>query len=173
MLDSKAMAHSERLAVYPGSFDPLTKGHLDLIERASKVFAAVVVAVSNNPSKKHTFSAHERIQMAEEAVRRMPNVDVDTYSGLIIDYLKSRKARILIRGLRAVSDMEYEFQLASMNRRLYSEVETVFLMPDEQYTYLSSSIVKEVSRLGASPNEFVSPNVARILRRKFRPAKRR
>ncbi len=167
------MANPTRLAVYPGSFDPLTRGHIDIIERASRIFDAVMVAVSTNPVKKHTFSVCERIQMAEDAVRRIPNVDVDTYSGLLVDYLKIKKARVLIRGLRAVSDMDYEFQLASMNRRLYGEVETVFLMPDEQYTYLSSSIVKEVTRLGAAPNEFVSPNVSKALRKKFGSIKRR
>lgn len=167
------MSHSPRLAVYPGSFDPLTRGHLDIIERASNLFDAVVVAVSNNPSKKHTFSVHERIQMAEECVRRMPNVDVDTYTGLLVNYVKDKKAKVLIRGLRVISDMDYEFQLASMNRRINSEVETVFLMPDEQYTYLSSSIIKEVARFGASPNEFVSPNVARALRKKFGAGKKR
>jgi pantetheine-phosphate adenylyltransferase len=148
-----------RLAVYPGSFDPLTKGHLDIIERACRLFDHVIVAVSNNPSKKHTFSVDERIKMAETAVRGMPTADVDTFSGLLVDYIREKKAKILIRGLRVVSDMDYEFQLASFNRRLFKEVETVFLMPDDQYTYLASSMVKEVARLGAGLDNFVHTDV--------------
>lgn len=157
-----------QLAVYPGSFDPLTRGHLDIIERACRLFDSVIVAVSNNPAKKHTFSVDERIQMVEAATRGLPQADVDTYSGLLVDYLKAKKARILIRGLRAVSDMDYEFQLASMNRHLYGDAETVFLMPDERYTYLSSSIVKEIARLGAPTESFVAPQVSRLLRKKFK-----
>lgn len=157
-----------RLAVYPGSFDPLTKGHLDIIQRACRIFDAVIVAVSNNPSKKHTFSVDERIAMVKGSLKGLTNAKVDTYSGLLVDYLKVKKAGILIRGLRVVSDMDYEFQLASMNRRLYSAVETVFLMPDERYTYLSSSVVKEVAGLGASVDDFVSPAVSRLLRQKFK-----
>lgn len=158
-----------RLAVYPGSFDPLTKGHLDIIQRACRLFEFVIVAISNNSSKKHTFSVQERIEMAEAAIKGLPNADADTYGGLLVDYLRAKKARVLIRGLRAVSDMEYEFQLASMNRRLHGDVETVFLMPDEQYTYLSSSIIKEVARLGAPVDAFVPPSVARRLKKKFFP----
>ena len=156
-----------QIAVYPGSFDPLTKGHLDIIQRACRLFDHVIVAVSNNPGKKATFSVAERIQMVESAIRDLPNADVDTFAGLLVEYLKTKKSRLLIRGLRAVSDMEYEFQMADMNRRLYREVETVFLMPDEQYTYLSSSVVKEVCARGASVDAFVPPAVARMLRRKF------
>jgi len=156
-----------QIAVYPGSFDPLTKGHLDIIQRACRLFEHVIVAVSNNPGKKATFSTAERIQMVESAIKDLPNADVDTFGGLLVDYLKTKKSRLLIRGLRAVSDMEYEFQMADMNRRLYREVETVFLMPDEQYTYLSSSVVKEVCARGASVEAFVPPAVARMLRRRF------
>ena len=157
-----------RLAVYPGSFDPLTKGHLDIIQRASRIFEHVIVAVSNNPAKKHTFSVSERIEMVEASIRDLPNVDVDTFSGLLVDYMRQKKARVLIRGLRVVSDMDYEFQLASFNRRLYKEVETVFLMPDDQYTYLAASMVKEVARLGASVEHFVSPYVSRKLKLRFK-----
>jgi pantetheine-phosphate adenylyltransferase len=156
-----------RIAVYPGSFDPLTRGHLDIIQRASKIFDHVIVAVSNNASKKNVFSASERIEMVEEAIRGLPNVDVDAISGLLVDYMRKKKARVLIRGLRVVSDMDYEFQLASFNRRLYKEVETVFLMPDDQYTYLASSMVREISRLGAGAEQFVTPFVARKLKLKF------
>jgi pantetheine-phosphate adenylyltransferase len=157
-----------RLAVYPGSFDPLTRGHLDIIQRASRIFDHVTVAVLNNSSKKATFSVAERITMIETAVRDLPNADVDTFSGLLVDYLRQKKARVLIRGLRVVSDMDYEFQLASFNRRLFKEVETVFLMPDDQYTYLAASMVKEVARLGAPVDSFVTPQVARALRLKFK-----
>jgi pantetheine-phosphate adenylyltransferase len=156
-----------RVAVYPGSFDPLTKGHLDIVQRASKIFEHVIVAVSNNPAKKHTFSVSERIDMVEHAVRDLPNVDVDTFSGLLVDYMKLKKAHVLIRGMRVVSDMDYEFQLASFNRRLYKDVETVFLMPDDQYTYLAASMVKEVARLGAPVDAFVTPYVGRRLKLKF------
>ena len=156
-----------KISVYPGSFDPLTKGHLDIIQRACRMFDRVIVAVSNNPSKKHTFSVAERMQMVEASIVDLRNADVDTFSGLLVDYIKAAKARILIRGLRVVSDMDYEFQMASINRRLYKEVETVFLMPDEQYTYLSSSVVKEVCQRGASVDAFVPPTVARTLRRRF------
>jgi pantetheine-phosphate adenylyltransferase len=156
-----------RLAVYPGSFDPLTKGHLDIIHRAARIFDSVIVAVSNNPAKKHTFSVSERIDMVESSTRDVPNVDVDTFSGLLVDYMKLKKAHVLIRGLRVVSDMDYEFQLASFNRRLYKDVETVFLMPDDQYTYLAASMVKEVARLGASVEAFVTPYVGKRLKQRF------
>lgn len=154
-------------AIYPGSFDPLTKGHLDIIQRACRIFDRVIVAVSNNHGKKHTFSVAERMQMVEASIKDLPNADVDTFSGLLVDYLKAKKARILIRGLRVISDMDYEFQLASFNRRLYKETETVFLMPDEQYMYFASSLVKEVCRQGAASEAFVTPVVARMMRRKF------
>jgi pantetheine-phosphate adenylyltransferase len=156
-----------QIAVYPGSFDPLTKGHLDIIQRACRLFEHVIVAVSNNSAKKATFSVAERIRMVESAIRDLPNADVDTFAGLLVDYIKAKKSRLLIRGLRAVSDMEYEFQMADMNRRLYRQVETVFLMPDEQYTYLSSSVVKEVCQRGAAVDAFVPPAVSRMMRRKF------
>jgi len=156
-----------RIAVYPGSFDPLTRGHLDIIQRAAKIFDHVIVTVTNNTTKKHLFSVSERLEIVEEAIRPLPNVDVDTFSGLLVDYLRSKKAKILIRGLRVVSDMDYEFQLASFNRRLYKDVETVFLMPDDQYTYLASSMVREIARLGAGSDQFVTPFVARMLKLKF------
>ncbi len=156
-----------RLAVYPGSFDPLTRGHLDIIHRASKVFDHVIVSVSNNSAKKPVFPVSERIEMVEDAIRGLPNVDADTFTGLLVNYLRKKKARVLIRGLRVVSDMDYEFQIASFNRSLYKNVETVFLMPDDRYTYLASSMVREVSRLGASVDQFVTPFVARKLKSKF------
>lgn len=157
-----------RIAVYPGSFDPVTRGHLDLVERACGLFDRVIVAVSNNLVKKHVFSLEERMRMIEDSLRHFPQVEVDTFSGLLVDYLKARKAHIILRGLRAVSDMDYEFQMASMNRRLYPEAETVFLMPDEQYTYLSSSAVREVAMMGGALDAFVPPPVLKRLRRKFK-----
>ena len=162
-----------RIAVYPGSFDPLTKGHLDIIHRASKLFEHVIVAVSNNASKRSVFSVSERIEMVEESIRSLPNVDCDTSTGLLVDYLRLKKARVLIRGLRVVSDMDYEFQLAAFNRRLYKDVETVFLMPDDQYTYLSASMVREIARLGAPADQFVPPFVARKLKLKFAVPKKK
>ncbi len=157
-----------RIAVYPGSFDPLTRGHLDIVQRAARIFDHVIVAVSNNASKRHSFSVSERIEMVEDAIRGLPNADADTFTGLLVDYLKRKKARVLIRGLRVVSDMDYEFQLASFNRRLNKDVETVFLMPDDQHTYLASSMVREVARLGADTDAFVTPFVSRRLKLKFR-----
>ena len=138
-----------------------------MVQRTSRIFPKVLVAVAHNPSKKHTFSVAERLRMVEDAIRQIPNAEADTYSGLLVDYLKGKKARVLIRGLRVVSDMDYEFQLAAMNRRLWGEVETVFLMPDEKFAYLSSSMVKEVARLGAPVTDFVTPFVARRLAGKF------
>ena len=155
-------------AVYPGSFDPVTLGHLDLIQRACRMFDRVIVLVSVNPSKKHSFSVNDRIEMLENAVRGLPHAEIDTFSGLLVDYLKAKKATIVMRGLRAVSDLEYEFQMASMNRRLYPKTETIFLMPDEQYTYLSSSMVKEVGRMGSALDGMVSPFVAKKLRLKYK-----
>jgi len=157
-----------RLAVYPGSFDPLTRGHLDIIQRACRLFDHVIVAVADNPTKTHTFTVLERVVMTRDAVKKIPNTSVDAFSGLLVDYVKKRKAHVLIRGLRVISDMDYEFQLASINRRLRKEIETVFLMPDEPYTYLASSMVKEVARLGADIETFVTPLVARQLRLKFK-----
>ncbi|HAH05959.1 MAG TPA: pantetheine-phosphate adenylyltransferase [Elusimicrobia bacterium] len=158
----------QRTAVYPGSFDPVTRGHLDIIQRASRLFDRVIVAAAENPAKQFTFSVSERLRMLEQSVRGLPGVEVDAMGGLIVDYLKAKNAYILIRGLRAVSDLDYEFQMASINRRLYPKVETVFLMPDERYTYLSSSIVKTVARFGAQVDELVPPPACRALARRFR-----
>ncbi len=157
-----------RIAVYPGSFDPITNGHLDIIQRASRLFDRVIVAVASSSSKDSTFSVRERIRMIGDCIRAIPHAEVGTFKGLLVDYMRSEKARIIIRGVRAVSDMEYEFQMASMNRRIYPEVESVFLMPDERYTYLSSSIIKEVTSMGAHVEEYLPPIVVRMLRAKFK-----
>ena len=162
-----------RIAVYPGSFDPVTRGHLDIVQRACRMFDHVIVAVSTNMAKQHTFSIAERMEMLEECLRDNPRADVDTFSGLLVEYLKTKSAHVIIRGIRAVTDMDYEFQMASMNRQLGTEVETVFLMPDERYAFLSSSIVKEVSRMGARVDDVLPTPVSRMLRRKFKQPKRR
>ena len=155
-----------RLAVYAGSFDPATEGHLDIVRRAAAVFDELIVAVADNPQKKQAFPVEERKGFIRAGVQ-LPNVSVDGFSGLLVDYLRSKKSRIVIRGLRAVSDFEYEFQLASMNHHLYPELETVFMMPDERYTYLSSSMVKEVAALGGRLSGLVPSVVEAALQKKY------
>jgi pantetheine-phosphate adenylyltransferase len=145
----------KRLAIYPGSFDPVTNGHLDIIRRARYLFDELIVAVSDNPQKRPFFSLPERMQFLHTALRTSSHIRIDTFSCLLVDYVKQKKAVGVIRGLRAVSDFEYEFQMALMNRRQNTRFETVFLMPDEKYTYLSSSLVREVSRLGGSVSGLV------------------
>ena len=153
----------EVLAVYPGSFDPVTYGHLDIIRRGSCLFDRIVVAILRNPEKKALFSLTERKRALLEATRGIPNVSVDSFDGLLVDYARRRGARVIVRGLRALSDFEYEYQMALMNRRLDSEIETVFMMPSEAYSYLSSRLVKEVARLGGSVSGLVPPSVERRL----------
>lgn len=157
-----------RIAVYPGSFDPITLGHLDIVRRASRLFSRVIVAVTDNSKKKHTFSAKDRLKMVRESIRDIPGAKADCFSGLLVDYMRIKKAHTLIRGLRAVSDMDYEFQMASMNRGIYPDAETVFLMPDERYTYLSSSIVKNVARMGARVEDYLPPAARRMLAKKIK-----
>ena len=139
-----------RLAVYPGSFDPLTNGHVDIIRRGGRLFDRIVVAILLNLEKAPLFTAEERVAAAREVFKDQPNVEVDTFGGLLVDYAKQREASAIVRGLRAISDFEYELQMALMNRRLNSEIETVFMMPAEPYTYVSSRLVKEVFALGGS-----------------------
>ncbi|MDE2293191.1 MAG: pantetheine-phosphate adenylyltransferase [Elusimicrobia bacterium] len=162
-----------RIAVYPGSFDPITNGHLDILRRARRLFDAVVLTVADNGSKTATFSVAERVRMAKACTAGLDGVEVETFSGLLVDYLRRRGSRVIIRGVRAVSDMEYEFQMASMNRVLHPEVETVFLMPDERYTYLSSSIIKEVARMGARVEDYLPAPALEAVRLKFPPRRRR
>ena len=150
-------------AIYAGSFDPVTFGHLDLIRRATKIFPRLIVAVAKNLEKKPLFSSRERVSFLREAVKDLPLVEVDSFSGLLIDYASRRKARIVIRGLRAVSDFEYEFQMALTNRKLFPELETVYLMPSESCSYISSRMIKEVAFLGGDVSPFVPPPVARAL----------
>lgn len=158
---------TEKIAVVPGSFDPITKGHLDIIYRAADVFDIVYVAVLNNSSKSPLFSIDERIELIAEATKNLPNVRIDTSSGLLIDYAKERGAKAIVRGLRAVSDFEYEMQITSMNRFLDENIETFFIMTKNQYSFLSSSIVKEVAKYGGNVGELVPPVVAEALKGKF------
>ena len=156
-----------RRAIYPGSFDPVTNGHLDVIERARKLFDEVVVAVAHNDEKQPLFSLEERLELLRETAGRIDNVRIAEFKGLLVDFAKAEKAGAVIRGLRAVSDFEFEFQMALMNRKLEAGVETIFLMPKEEYTYLSSRIVKEIARLGGDVSSFVPARVAKALSRKF------
>ena len=150
-------------AVYPGSFDPVTNGHLDLMQRASVLFDEVVVAVLRNPGTEGAFPLPQRVNLLQEATRGRPGVRVDAFAGLLVDYASQVGARVIVRGLRAVSDFEYEFQMALMNRRLSAEIETVYLMPAEKYTYLSSRLVREVASLGGCVDGLVPACVARAL----------
>lgn len=152
-----------RTAIYPGSFDPITNGHLDVIERASRLFDHLVIAVANNSEKRPLFSADERVRLIAESVAGLPNVEVTSFRGLLVDFAGSRGAMAVVRGLRAVTDFEYEFQMALMNRTLRDDLETVFLAAREDYTYLSSRIIKEVARLGGDVGRMVPPAVARAL----------
>ena len=155
-----------RLAVYPGSFDPLTNGHVDIIKRGGHLFDRIVVAILVNLDKAPLFTTEERVAIAREVFQDQPNVEVDTFEGLLVDYAKQREASVIVRGLRAISDFEYELQMALMNRRLNSEIETVFMMPAEPYTYVSSWLVKEVFALGGSISGLVPPVVETQLRAK-------
>ena len=154
------------VAIYPGSFDPVTNGHLDLIARGARIFERLVVAVLQNLEKSPLFSAQERADMLREVTREWPNVEVDLFDGLLVDYVRRRNAQVILRGIRAISDYEYEFQMALMNRRLEPNVETVFMMPAEKYSYLSSRIVREVAQLGGSIEGLVPPLVVERLRSK-------
>ena len=157
-----------RLAIYPGSFDPVTNGHVDIIERGTKLFDRIVVAILVNVEKAPLFTAEERVTTAREVFRGQPRVEVDTFQGLLVNYARHRQANVIVRGLRAVSDFEYELQMALMNRRLTPEIETVFMMPAEPYTYVSSRLVKEVFSLGGSVEGLVPTSVEAQLRAKHR-----
>lgn len=156
------------LAIYPGSFDPPTLGHLDLIERGSRIFPRLLVAVLRNTEKQALFTVAERVEMLREATANLPGVEVCEFGGLLVDFAQSRGARALLRGIRAISDYEYEFQMAWMNRRMAPDLETVFMMPGEAYAYLSSRLVKEVAAGGRPVTGMVSPAVERRLRQKLR-----
>jgi len=159
-------SRGEIVAIYPGSFDPVTNGHLDLIERASKLFDRLIVAVLRNPEKDELFSLDERLEMLERSVTHLPNVSVDSFDGLLVDFARHHRARVILRGIRAVSDYEYELQMALMNRQLEPSIETVFMLPAEAYSYISSRLVKEVARLGGSVKGLVPAVVEERIRAK-------
>ena len=155
-------------AVYPGTFDPITLGHEDLIRRAARLFDAVIVAIADSSAKRPFFTRDERVAMARAVLKDLKNVEVTGFSGLLMKFVRQNKARVVIRGLRAVSDFEYEFQLAGMNRGLYPDVETLFLTPGEQHAFISATIVREISVLGGDVRKFVPPLVARRLKAKIK-----
>ena len=161
-----------RLAIFPGSFDPLTNGHVDIIERGSRIFDQIIVSILGNVEKTPLFSEKERIEIIREVFRDRPNVKVETFNGLLVDYVKQQQAHVIVRGLRAVSDFEYEFQMALMNRHLEPGLETVFMMPAEQYTYISSRLIKEVFTLGGEVSGLVPPIVEKKLREKQKARQR-
>jgi pantetheine-phosphate adenylyltransferase len=156
-----------RTAIYPGSFDPLTNGHLDVIERAVKLFDQVIVAIANNDTKNPLFTLAERRDLVNRSVSLLKNVETDTFDGLLVEYVERRSGQAILRGLRAVSDFEFEFQLALMNRKLNERVETIFMMPKDTYTFLSSRIVKEIARLGGDVSAFVPSPVREALTKKL------
>ncbi|MGH7977568.1 MAG: pantetheine-phosphate adenylyltransferase [Limisphaerales bacterium] len=162
-----------RTAIYPGSFDPLTNGHLDVVQRAAKLFDRIVVAVAKNEGKSPLFTHNERLALVKQAVKHLPNVEADAFDGLLVDYVVSKKAQAIVRGLRAISDFEFEFQLALMNRKLNENIETIFMMPKDTYTFLSSRIVKEIARLGGDVNAFVPVHVQTALIKKLKPRKQK
>ncbi len=157
----------KKIAIYPGSFDPVTNGHLDIVERGLKIFDKIIVAILHNPGKKGLFTIAERVQMLESALKKFSNVEIDTFNGLTVEYAKKRKAQGILRGLRAMSDFEYEFQMALMNRKLNREVQTVFLMTGLRWIYTSSSIIKEAAQFGGNINGMVPPLVQQKIKKKF------
>lgn len=162
----KNMKNKNILAVYPGSFDPPTNGHIDIINRAAKIFSKVVVAITHNYNKNHMFSLEERVSMMKQSISGIENVEVSSFSGLLVDYLDKTDSFCIVRGLRALSDFEYEFQMALMNRKLKQNVETIFLVPDQEYTFLSSSMVREIASLGGDFKKFVpKPVYEKIIER--------
>jgi pantetheine-phosphate adenylyltransferase len=160
-----------RTAIYPGSFDPLTNGHLDVVQRAAKLFDRVIVAVAKNEGKHPLFTLEERLAIVQKATAHLPHVTADTFDSLLVEYVARHKAQAIVRGLRAVSDFEFEFQLALMNRKLDENIETIFMMPKDTYTFLSSRIVKEIARLGGDVSQFVPAHVQAALHRKLKSAK--
>ena len=161
--------HKDVLAVYPGTFDPITLGHEDVVRRATQLFGRVIVAVAAGHHKKTLFSVDERLEMVREAVKGYPQVQVETFGGLLRDFVVGRGGKAMVRGLRAVTDFDYEFQLAGMNRTLMPEVETVFLTPSDKFQFISSSFVREIATLGGEVDKFVSPQVLERLMRKVAP----
>ncbi len=155
------------VALYPGTFDPITHGHTDLVSRAARVFDTVIVAIAESPHKTPFFSLQQRLELAESQLGHLKNIEIVGFSNLLVDFVQEKGASVIVRGLRAVSDFEYEFQLASMNRNLCEEVETMFLTPDEKYGFISSTLVREVARLGGDVSQFVGAEVKNALRNQF------
>lgn len=158
------MPHQPKIALYPGTFDPITNGHIDLVQRAANLFDEVIVSIASSQKKKPRFTLEERINLAEKVLADCPNVKVKGFNILLVDFAKQQNATVLIRGLRAISDFEYEFQLASMNRNLAPKIESLFLMPADEYSFISSSLVKEVAALGGDVSDFVHPLVNEALK---------
>ena len=157
-----------KTAVYPGSFDPVTKGHLDIIERSAKIFDKVIVAVLTNGAKTPAFSFEERVEMLKIAVKDLPNVEIKSFNGLLVDFVRQGKASVIVKGLRAVSDFEYEFQMALLNRKIAPEIETMFLTTSDKYCFLSSSIVRDIARHGGNLDEFVPQELIDYIYKKLR-----
>ncbi len=166
-MTKKDFPMKKRIAVYPGTFDPITNGHLDVIERGLKLFDGLIVAIAESPVKEPLFTVDERIKMVKESARKYKNVKVESFDCLLIDYLHKKKSHIIVRGLRVISDFEYEFQMALTNRKLASDIETVFMMTAEGYAYLSSRFIKEIARLGGRFDCCVPPNVAKLVKGNF------
>lgn len=156
----------KKIAIYPGSFDPVTFGHLDIINRATEIFDHLVVSVFVHSNKKHMFGVEERVKMLQNVLKGNKKVTIDCFEGLLVDYLRQKKIKTVIRGLRAISDLEYEFQIAGINRMLYKDIETVFFMPAQNYAYLSSSVVRDIAHFGGDVSKLVPPYVAGLLKRK-------
>ena len=157
-----------KIAIYPGTFDPITNGHIDILERALKLFDKVIITIARNTSKNPLFTEEERITLLKQVTKHYKNVEVDSFQGLLVDYVHKRDSIAVVRGLRAMTDFEYELQMALMNRKLDEKMETVFLMPNEKYTYLSSNVVREIARLGGDVSKFVPPVVRKALQKKNR-----
>jgi len=158
----------QKVAIFPGTFDPITNGHIDLIGRAAKLFDKIIVAIAANTRKAPAFAMAERVEMAKTVLSGIHNIEVEGFENLLADFARQRKAQFIIRGLRAVSDFEYEFQLANMNRQLAPEIETLFLTPAEQFSFISSSLVREIASLGGDVSAFVQPNVLALLHKRLR-----
>jgi pantetheine-phosphate adenylyltransferase len=168
-LQKKANGAMQRIAIYPGSFDPVTNGHLDILERGLNIFDKIIVAIMHNPVKEYLFTVEERFEMLSVTLKNLKNVEIDTFDGLLVDYAAKRKAQAILRGMRAVSDFEYEFQMALMNRRLNRDIQTVFLMTGLRWIFTSSSIIKEAAQFGGNIEGMVSPNVHQKIKEKFSP----
>jgi len=160
----------EKVAVYPGTFDPITYGHIDIVKRASEIFEKVIISVAENPHKNPIFTIEERVDIIKELVRelKLENVEVDSFSGLLVDYLKKKNVRVIIRGLRVISDFDYEFSYSSMNKKLWDEIETLFLMTNERYSFVSSTLIKEVFQLGGDVSDYAPEIVINKLKEKMK-----